>query len=313
MKTRRFYPNNAVLAVLFFAASCQVQQDAPLTNDGDKSRNARLSAEAGVLEVNYDVQTTTRRQVLNYGTEKRNVALDAIYGAPSSTYSTVRLKIMADGNMESEVLFDEPTQQSSLAQHKSLPDPSPRMARAVIKGGQLYLYNAAGKLTSTRQMPAQNFTATLNEMKAAKNKVKANKLLAAKATGQAGIDVDAILEMAKAKNGRVKDVSATVKEVEVDMDEPSRGGDGKGPSSFRMKYRLDTKRNLMLGGELTDRKTAKLLSKTVMLYKHRPENNDDVVSMVYSEDYREDAKTGRREKAVTTCQYKRFELTNNLN
>jgi len=222
------------------------------------------------------------------------------------------MKILANGSSESEILFDEPIQQSTLVRHKSLPDPSPRMAKAVTKGGQLYLYNAEGKLTSTRQVPVQDFKSLLNEMKTAKDKVKANKALAAKATGQAGIDVDAILEMAKARNGRIRDVNATLKEVELDIDEPSRG-DSKGPSSFRMKYKLDTKRDLMLSGELFDRKTEKLLSRTVMLYKHRPETNDDVVNIVYSEDYREDAKTGRREKSVTTCQYKKFELINNIN
>ena len=265
-----------------------------------------------MLDVSYDVETTTRRQVLSYGTEKKNPVLDAIYGAPAFSHSTVHLKIMADGSAESEMLFDETIPPNLQIKHKSLPDPSPRINRAVMKGGQLYLYNTAGKLTSTQPIPAQNFTSTLNEMKAAKDKVKANKSLVAKATGQAGIDVDAILEMAKAKNGRVKDVNATVKEVEIDIDQPARSSDGNVASAFRVKYKLDTKRNLMVGGEFYDRKTDKLLHKSVMLYKHRPETNDDVVSTVYSEDYREDARTGRWEKKVTTCQYKRFELTNNL-
>jgi hypothetical protein len=38
-----------------------------------------------------------------------------------------------------------------------------------------------------------------------------------------------------------------------------------------------------------------------------------MIRMVYTEDYHQDANTGRREKTVTTCQYKRFNLTNNLN
>lgn len=312
MRNGRLFPIVVLLAVIFFTISCQVQQDVPMTSNEDKGKYARLSAEKGVLEVNYEVLTTTRKQVLSYGMEKKSPALDAIYSVPSSSHSTVRMKILADGSAETEVLFDEPIQQSSLVKHKSLPDPSPRMTKAVMKGGQLYLYNAEGKLTSTRQMPAQNFRSLLDDMKAAKDKVKANKTLMANATGQAGIDVNTILEMAKAKNGRVRDVNPNVKEVEVDLDEPDRGGGG-GPSSFRMKYKLDTKHNLMLGGELLDRKTAKLLSRTAMFYKHRPESNDDVVSMVYSEDYREDAKTGRREKSTTTCQYKRFELINNIN
>ena len=298
--------------VLFFTASCQVQQDAPLTNTDDKSRNARLSADAGVLDVSYDVETTSRKQVLSYGTEKKNLVLDAIYGAPTFSHSTVHLKIMADGSAESEMLFDETIPQNLQIKHKSLPDPSPRIVRAVMKGGQLYLYNTQGKLTGTQPVPVQNFKSTLNEMKTAKDKVKANKSLIAKATGQAGMDVETILEMAKAKNGRVKDVNANVKEVEMDIEQPSRSSDGNVSSAFRVKYKLDTKRNLMVGGEFYDRKTDKLLHKSVMLYKHRPETNDDVINTVYSEDYREDAKTGRREKKVTTCRYNSFELTNNL-
>jgi hypothetical protein len=99
----------------------------------------------------------------------------------------------------------------------------------------------------------------------------------------------------------------------MDIDEPSQGGDTKGPSAFTVSYTLDMKRNLMLGGELVDRTTGQLLSKSVMQYTHRPDTNDDMIRMVYTEDYHEDAKTGRREKTVTTCQYKRFNLTNNLN
>lgn len=313
MKTTRLYSLRSVLAVLFFTASCQVQQDAPLTSTDDKSKNARLSADAGVLEVNYEVETTSRKQVLSYGTGKKSAALEAIYGAPTVSSSTVHLKILADGSAESEVLFNDPTTQNSVVKHKSLPDPSPRISRAVMKGGQLYLYNTQGKLTGTRPVPVENFKSLLNEMKAAKDKVKANNSLAAKATGQAGIDVDDVLEMAKARNGQVRDINANVKEVEMDIDQPARDSDGNIASSFHVKYKVDTKRNLMLGGEFSDRKTAKLLNKTVMLYKHRPETNDDVVSAVYSEDYREDAKTGRREKRATTCRYKSFELKNNIN
>ncbi len=282
-----------------------------LTNDQEKSKNARLSAEKGMLEINYEVRTTTRKQVVSYGTEKKNPTLDAIYNAPEFAHSTVHMKILADGSAESEMLFDEPTPENALVKHRSLPDPSPRVGKAVMKGNQLYLYDTEGKLTSTRQVPVENFKSLLSEMKAAKDKALANKSLVAKATGQAGMDVDAIMEMAKAKNGRIKDISPSLKEIELDMDQPTRG-DEKIPSSFRMKYRLDTKRNLMLGGELFDRKTAKLLSKTIMLYKHRPETNDDIISMVYSEEYRDDEKTGRREKSITTSQYQRFEFINNI-
>jgi len=70
MKTMRLYSFRSVLAVLFFTASCQVQQDAPLTDSEANSKQARLSTETGVLEVNYEVQTTTRNQVLSSGAEK---------------------------------------------------------------------------------------------------------------------------------------------------------------------------------------------------------------------------------------------------
>jgi hypothetical protein len=311
MKTMmRLYPIKVALAVLCSAMSCQVQEDTPVTSSQDRSKGARLSAETGVIDVNLEAVTTTRSQVLAAGTEKRNPALDAIYGAPSQTHSTVHLKVLADGSVESEILFDESVQ-NEWVKHKSLPDPSPRMAKAVIKGGQLYLYNTAGELTSTRPVPIQNMKPMLDEMQAAKNKVRASKTFMAKAAGLPGLDVETMLEQAKAKNAQVKDLSSSVKEVVLDTEQPSRG-DSRGPSSFRMTYRLDVKRNVMLGGELVDRKTGKLLSRTVMHYRHRPETNDDMVSQVYTEDYRENAKTGRREKTITTCQYKKFEFINNL-
>ena len=282
-----------------------------MTNDEDKSKNARLSAEAGALEINYEMETTTRYQVISEG-KKRSAALDAIYNAPTFSHSTVHLKIMEDGSLESEIQFQESEQGRAFNRHKSLPDPSPKITKAVMKGGQLSLYDATNKLRGSQSVLAQNFKAEVDEMKAAKTKAKAGKSLANKALGQPGLDVDVMLEMAKAKNARIKDVGNAGKEIEMDVDQPARGG-GQEAKSLRVKHRLDMKRNVLVGSELYDRKTAKLLSKTAILYKRNPETNTDNVQTIYSEEYAENPQTGRREKRITTCHYKRFTLTNNLN
>ncbi len=123
--------------------------------------------------------------------------------------------------------------------------------------------------------------------------------------------MDVLIEVAKAKNARIKNLSSSVAEVEMDVDQPTQGKD-QAPVSLRMKYRLDTKRNVMTGSELYDRKTDKLLNRTTMLYTYNPQTKQENIQTVYSEEYAENPQTGRRNKRMTTCQYKQFTLTNNL-
>lgn len=291
------------------AAGCRPQElnDEQVPNPGQ----ARLSAEAGVIEINYEMETSTRHQVVNERV-KQSAALDAIYNAPTFSHSTVRMKIMADGSLESEVQFQESEQSRAFNKHKSLPDPSARIAKAVTRNGQFMLFDLTGKLVGSRQVPVQNFKAQMEEMKAAKSKAKANKSLVAKAMGQAGMDMDVMVEMAKAKNARIKDVGNAMKEIEMDMDEPAHNN-GQEAKSLRVKHRLDMGRNVLKSSELIDRKTNKLLSRTTLLYKHDPQTKADNIQTVYSEEFAENPKTGRQEKRTTICQYKNFELINNLN
>ena len=109
----------------------------------------------------------------------------------------------------------------------------------------------------------------------------------------------------------ILDAGKTTKEVEMDVEQPTQGKE-QVPTSLRLKYRLDTKRNVMTGSELYDRKTNKLLNKTTMLYRYNPQTKQENLQTVYNEEYAENPQTGRRNKRITTCQYKQFTLTNNL-
>lgn len=295
--------------LLILALSCRPQelQDEQTALPGQ----ARLSVSEGVLDFSYEMETTSRYEVMSEG-KKRSAALDAIYNAPTFSHSTVHLKVMEDGSIESEIQFLESEQEREVMnRHKTGRDLSPKITKAVMKGGQLSLYDATGKLRGNRSVQAENFKVQLDEMKAAKNKAKANKSVVAKATGLPGLDVDMLLELAKTKNARIKDVGNFGKEIEMDIDDPAQGN-GQQARSFRVKHSLDMKRNVLVGTELYDRKLNKLLTRTAMLYKHDAQANADQIQTVYSEEFAENIQTGRRERRITTCHYKNFALTNNL-
>lgn len=294
---------------LLLVAGCRPQE---LHNDQLNSLGqARLSTSAGAMEVSYEMETMTRHEVISAG-HNRSAALDAIYNAPTFSHSSVHLKVMDDGSVESEIQFLESEQEREVMnRHKTGRDPSPKITKVVMKGGQLSFYDATGKLKGNRSVQAENFKAQVEEMKAAKNKSKANKSMVAKATGLPGLDVDMLLELAKAKNARIKDVGNAGKEIEMDIDDPAQSN-GQQVRSFRVKHKLDMKRNLLVSTELYDRKLNKLLTRTAMLYKHDAQANADQIQTVYSEEFAENSQTGRREKRITTCHYKNFVLTTNL-
>ncbi len=167
--------------LLVWAVSCRPQelQNEQNALDGGK---ARVGTEVGAVEINYEMENTTVCRVIDYGKERPSV-LDAIYNAPTSSRSSVQLKVMNDGSVESEILFQEPEQVKAANQHKTRPDLSPKITKAIVKNGQLSLYNATGQLVGTRPMPVQNLKTELAEMRAATGKVKANKSLIEKAMG----------------------------------------------------------------------------------------------------------------------------------
>ena len=226
--------------------------------------------------------------------------------APVVVRNAVNMKIMPDGSLESESVELVPSNTAALARHKSLPDPNGRYFRRVTKGNFMEVFDRNGQLKGRQNVNMPNMKAMLDEIKAAKAKSEENPAQAM--NNVMGFGASTILEMARSKNAQIKDRGKNVKEVTLEIDEPTN----QGVSSFRMSYLLDTGQNRILSGKLLNKKTGELLSHTVYLYRVAPETGKQVISRIYSVDFHADKLTGRKEKTTTTTEYKSFEFIDNL-
>jgi hypothetical protein len=294
------------IAVSYCIVSCQDKLATEQPNGLTEKSNLRLSSEAGAIELNYEIETTRRTEVLSFGRTKAT-AVDVIYNAPTITRTATKMKIMADGRLESESVELMPSNTAMLAKHKSLPDPNGRYFRRVTKGNTMEVFDRSGKLKGRQIANVPNMKSLLDDIKAAKSASEKNPEKAL--NDVAGFGANTILEMAKAKNAQIKDLGKNVKEVTLDIDEPQ----SQGISSYRMNYLLNMTQNSVLSGKLLDKKTGELLNQTVYMYRVDPETGKQVISRIYSVDFYEDKMTGRKEKTTTVTEYKSFEFIDNLN
>ncbi|TAF81165.1 MAG: hypothetical protein EAZ50_07020 [Runella slithyformis] len=295
-----------LMVVSYFILSCHDKLATEQPNNFAEKSNLRLSSEAGAVELNYETETTRRTEITSFGLTKAS-ASDVIYSAPVVVRSAVKMKIMPDGSLESESVELVPSNTAMLAKHKSLPDPNGRYFKRVIKGNFMEIFDRNGRSKGQQNMNTPNMKAMLDEIKAAK--AKSEKKPEQAMNNVVGFGASTILEMAQSKNAQIKDRGKNVKEVTLEIDEPT----SQSVNSFRMSYVLDIEHNRILSGKLLNKKTGELLNQTVYLYRVAPETGKQVISRVYSVDFYDDKVTSRKEKTTTVTEYKSFEFIDNLN
>lgn len=270
--------------------------------DADPSALARVAADQIAYRISYDLETLTRRK-LPEGAKPN--AFELVEAMPTTRRNRVDLIVQQDGSVSftSEKLTAE--QQIGPQQY---PD---KLAKTVMQNGKVSFYDFAGKLLSQQDAPVQNMTPMLNDMRKAK-KAKKNTNAAQRLLG--GQDVEAMVELVKAKGGKVKDLDDSRVETELEEDLPTgKKTDENTPKRVRAVNRYDKKKGLAISADVFDAHTGKLLSHTLHTYKTDKASGQVMPHRVYTDSYYHDKKSGKTETRAEVATYKQFSFTDNLN
>lgn len=288
------------LAVLLLLAGCR--PSALEQPDALPTGQARLAADQIAYSVSYDVETMTRR-VLPEGAKA--TAYDLVEAMPTTHRHKVELVIGKDGSVSytSEKLVAE--QQIGPRQY---PD---KLAKTIMANGKVSFYDATGKLLSQQDVPVENITPFLEDMKKAK-KAKKNPNAAQLMLG--GQDLEATLELVKAKGGTIKDLDANRVEAEWEQDIPPGTKDyPDNPKRLRFVNHYEKKKGLPISADVFDAQKGKLLSHTLHTYRTDKATGQTMPHRVFTDAYYHSAKTGKAQKHTEIATYRQFSFTDNLN
>lgn len=263
---------------------------------------ARIAPDQIAYRVSYDLETLTRRKLPEGA--KAN-AFELVEAMPMTRRSRVDLIIQQDGTVSytSEKLTPE-----QIIGPQQYPD---KLAKTVMQGGKVSFYDNAGKLLSQQDVPVENMSPFLDEMKKAK-KAKKNANAAQRLLG--GQDVEATLELVKAKGGKVKDLDESRVETELEQDVPSgKKTDENTPKRVRLVNHYDKKKGLMITADVFDMGNGKLLSHTAHTYRTDKATGQVMPHRVYTDTYYHDKKSGKTETRNEIATYHKFDFTDNLN
>lgn len=288
-----------LVAVLLLGSCRPNGLDGP---DAQPTSLARVAADQIAYRVSYDLETLTRRKLPD-GT--RATAFELVEAMPSTRRNRVDLIIEQNGNVSYTSEKLTPEQQIGPMQY---PD---KLAKTVMQNGKVSFYDNAGKLLGQQNIPVQNMTPFLEEMKAAK-KAKKNPNAAQQLMG--GQDVEATLEWVKAKGGKVKELADNRVETELEQDVPSGNKNSPDtPQRLRLVNRYDLKKGLPISADVFDAQKGKLLSHTLHSYRSDKATGQLVPHRVVTDAYGQDTKTGKVHKRTEIATYRQFTFTDNLN
>ncbi len=264
--------------------------------------SARIAAEQTAYRISYDVETMTRRKLPDGA---KSTTFDQVEAMPTVRRHRVELVVDKDGNVSftSEKLTPE-----QVIGPKQYPD---KLAKTVMQGGTVSFYDASGKLLSQQEVPVQNVKPYLDEMVAAKKAKKNTNPVQLVLGGQ---DVDAIIEVVRAKGGKITALDNGFVETDWEQDLPQdKQANENTPKRLRFINLYDTQKGLSVGAEVYNAGNGAILSRTVNNYRTDKPSGQIVPNRVFTDSYLYDAKTGKTEARTEVATYRNYSFTDNLN
>ena len=264
--------------------------------------SARIAAEQTAYRISYDVETMTRRKLTDGA---KSTTFDQVEAMPTVRRHRVELVVDKDGNVSftSEKLTPE-----QVIGPKQYPD---KLAKTVMQGGTVSFYDASGKLLSQQEVPVQNVKPYLDEMVAAK-KAKKNKNPAQLMLG--GQDVDATIELVRAKGGKIKELGDGKVQTEWEEDvPPSKQANENTPKRLRFINLYNTNKGLVAGAAVLDAGTGKVLSRTLHSYRTDKGSGQTVPNRTFTDSYYYNTKARKTEANTEVATYRNYSFTDNLN
>ncbi len=191
---------------------------------------------------------------------------------------------------------------------KQYPD---KLTKTVMQGGMVSFYDVSGKLLSQQEVPVQNVKPYLDELVAAK-KAKKNPNPAQLMPG--GQDVDATIELVRAKGGKIEDFGNGLTKTTWEQTlPPGRETSLNTPKRLRFVNFYNTKKGLTVGAETYNAESGAMVSRTIHTYRTDKTSGQIMPNRVFTDSYLYDAKTGKTEARTEVATYRNYSFTDNLN
>lgn len=177
--------------------------------------------------------------------------------------------------------------------------------KTIVRNGEATFYDQSDRVTGHYKLNDMHFKPLFDLLKQHKKADKTD--VVNKITGYPPVDEAEVLDLVRSKNAEVRKDKGITK-VKFDLaafDTEARTNTSKAPKYTTQYYDFAKKR--MLGGEVYDKQTNKLLHRLIINYKSAAEGN--TVDQVRSESYEDDAATGR---SIRHQSFKNMTIISNL-
>lgn len=262
------------------------------------------------LGVSYETETFSYSQIEDFAKNagKTVKAFETISATPRLDRKSVDVKVYKDGSFEMTTIQLKP-ERNDLIPAANRPEDTVSPYKTVVANGMATFYDESGRVTGQYKLKAMHFKPMLDMLK--KQSKSAKKVeLADRVTGYPPVDEEEVMTTARSNNAEIrKDKSVT--KIRYDLTEfNAQMGDGsdKTPKYAVQHYDFANKR--MLGGEVYDKQTNKLLHRSVIKYKSTADGN--TVEQARSESYEDDPATGRRIRHLRHHSFKNMTIITNL-
>lgn len=143
-----------------FLNSCQKEPFSESASDLNDLKRGNISKSDILFEIGYDIETSC-----DYKFDEKNCSnFDLAYLNPSSNKERIYMKFYADGT--SDLVIEKLVEKGKLeVKHKVAESDIPEIAKTVISGGEMSLYQKNGKLINTIKFPQENNSLLVENLK----------------------------------------------------------------------------------------------------------------------------------------------------
>jgi hypothetical protein len=163
-----------ILFAIIFIVACKKNEDA--INTTFSNVMAYVSNDSPLIEINYEVERVSFQRVLEAKANPGSEFFDNLAAKPKVSRQIIKFKVNSDGSYYLETTEIEPENPIADAVHNTLPDPTPKVKKTILKGTDMELYDNDDKLIRSSKVEAIDLREFINSINVLKAKTDVNSI-----------------------------------------------------------------------------------------------------------------------------------------
>jgi hypothetical protein len=195
-----------IIFALIFIIACSKKEESSVDNPFSNVF-AYVSGDNPLIEMQYEVEHIHFQRVIKNNAQPEHRFFDQLAEKPEVSRQKVSLKVSENGAYYLETIEMDPENPTAPATHNTLPNPTPKVKKTILKGTKMELYSEEGKLLHTSTIQSLDMSDFVNTVKSMKSKLDAQSIADAISAMQVnklfGLNISEIEEKTKANGGSV--------------------------------------------------------------------------------------------------------------